>query len=1138
MAESYSVNAVISAVDSNFSSTFRAAAKSVSSFQAGTQTGLGRVGATVSKIGGTLTKGITLPLGLMAVAAAKTSMDFNAQMSRVQAISGATGKQMGAMKKQAIDLGAKTAFSAKQAAEGMENLASAGMNSTQIMKAMPGVLNLAAVSGGDVAKAAENMSTALNAFGLSAGKSSHVADVFAKAAAKTNAEASDMGEALKYVAPQAHAAGLSLEETSAAIGLLSDNGLKGSTAGTTLAQALMRVQKPSAEAQKAMSKLGFSAYDSSGKMKPLAKQVSELKGKMKGMTDEQKANTLATIYGMEGGRAMNVLLGEQDGKLAKLTKSLKNSKGSAADMAKIMQDNAKSAVEQLGGAFESAAIVIGDKMAPTIKSVANTIAALVGKFNDASPAVQNFVLAMLGIAAAVGPLMMLAGKIMTLTAEFATLAQAAGGLKPLMSGIGKVMSKAFAGAALFAGIMLIVKGFKDLYNTSSTFRNIVNSVASAVGGVLSATFKVAGAAVKIAVQAFNSLNKSTGGMMGPILEIIAGVLMVVKAMRSLGVASSIASGAMKVFGLLSNPWILLAVAIAAAVAGLVYFFTQTKTGQKIWSNFVNTIKNLWSGTVDFFTNIWNSITTGASNVWNSVQGTWSAAVSTIKSVWSSITSFFSGLWASITGTASVVWQGFTTLFAPIISAVQNLWNALGIFFSNLWTGIVTVAQTIWSTLTTVFTTVMTAIEAVWQPISTFFLTLWQGIITIATTIWNTLTTVFVTVITAIQTVWAPIGAFFSTLWTGIVAVAQTIWQTLVTVVTTIWTAIQTAIQTAMTTISTVITAIGAAIQSTWSAFWNGIQIIVAGVWNAIKTMVQASIQAVADIINAVASAIEGDWQGAWNNIKAAVTTVWNAIKSVVTTGINAVKSVITSVLNAIKSVFTSVWNAIKSVVTSVISGIRSSVSSGMSAIRSVVSSIMSGIKSVFTSGWNAVKSIASNGIRGAATAVKSVASNMVSAGRDFVMGFVRGISGAIKNAVDAAANMAKSAVNAAKSFLHIKSPSRIMRNEVGKYVALGMAVGIQKNTGAVIDASEAMAKAAVVDTDQFQLTDTFGSVNSNLNNGTLAGAMEHELNVANNWTVEVPVNLDGKEVAHITAKPMQDELNRMETQNNRIHGQR
>ncbi|MSE18980.1 phage tail tape measure protein, partial [Pantoea agglomerans] len=160
--------------------------------------------------------------------ALKTGADFEHQMSRVGAIAGASGKDLKELNDQAIKLGADTAFSAKEAAGGMENLASAGMNSKQIMAAMPGVLNLAAVSGGDVALSAENAATALNGFGLEAKDSAHVADVFARAAADTNAEASDMGEALKMVAPQAHGAGLSLEETAAAIGVLSDAGIKGS----------------------------------------------------------------------------------------------------------------------------------------------------------------------------------------------------------------------------------------------------------------------------------------------------------------------------------------------------------------------------------------------------------------------------------------------------------------------------------------------------------------------------------------------------------------------------------------------------------------------------------------------------------------------------------------------------------------------------------------------------------------------------------------------------------------------------------------------------------------------------------------------------------------------------------------------
>lgn len=153
--------------------------------------------------------------------------NFDEQMARVNSISDEVGVSFAELREQAIDLGAKTAFSATEAAGGMEAMASAGFNTQQIYDSMSGVLDLAAVSGGDVAMAAENAGAALNGFGLEASQAGHVADVFAMSAAKTNAEVGDMGEAMKYVAPQASAMGISLEETAAAIGVMSDNGIKG-----------------------------------------------------------------------------------------------------------------------------------------------------------------------------------------------------------------------------------------------------------------------------------------------------------------------------------------------------------------------------------------------------------------------------------------------------------------------------------------------------------------------------------------------------------------------------------------------------------------------------------------------------------------------------------------------------------------------------------------------------------------------------------------------------------------------------------------------------------------------------------------------------------------------------------------------
>ena len=194
---------------------------------------------------------------------------------RVKAISGSTGKEFEALSQQAKDLGASTSFSASEAAMGMENLASAGFSTSQIMSAMPGLLNLAASDALDLGTAADIAASTLNGFGLEASEAAHVADVLARAAADTNAGITDTGMAMKFIAPVASAMNISLEETTAAIGLLANAGIQGSSAGTVLRSALSHLAKPSKEAATLMEELGFNAYDAQGKMLPLKSIKSE-----------------------------------------------------------------------------------------------------------------------------------------------------------------------------------------------------------------------------------------------------------------------------------------------------------------------------------------------------------------------------------------------------------------------------------------------------------------------------------------------------------------------------------------------------------------------------------------------------------------------------------------------------------------------------------------------------------------------------------------------------------------------------------------------------------------------------------------------------------------------------------------------
>ena len=338
--------------------------------ESGLEKGLNKL-ASMAKgsIGGitTIIAGAATALGGLGIAAIKLGADFEAQMSRVLAISGATEAEFTQLKDLAKQLGADTAFSASEAAAGMENLASSGFAANEIIAAMPGLLDLAAVSGGDVAVAAEVAASALNAFGLEASDAGHVADVFARAAADTTAEAYDMGEALKYVAPVAYAMGLSLEETAAAIGLMSDAGIKGSQAGTALRGALSRIAKPTEIMCDTMDRLGISFYDSKGKMISLKEQIEVLQTAFEGLSQEERNQALVTLYGQESLSGMLALIEAGPEGLDNLTKSLENSTGAAEEMAQVFQDNLQGDLENLMGSIETLGLTFSESINDTLR---------------------------------------------------------------------------------------------------------------------------------------------------------------------------------------------------------------------------------------------------------------------------------------------------------------------------------------------------------------------------------------------------------------------------------------------------------------------------------------------------------------------------------------------------------------------------------------------------------------------------------------------------------------------------------------------------------------------------------------------------------------------------------------------------
>lgn len=291
-------------------------------------------------------------------AAIKVGSDFEAGMSEVQAISGASGKDLQALTNVAKEMGATTKFSATQSAEALKYMAMAGWKTQQMVSGLPGVMNLAAASGEDLGTVSDIVTDALSAFGLQAKDSAHFADVLAKASSSSNTNVGMMGETFKYVAPIAGSMKYSIEDTATAIGLMANAGIKGGEAGTALRAILTRLVKPPKDAAAALDELGISAKNSDGTMKPLREVIGDLREKFAGLDDSQKAQYAASIAGQEAMSGLLAIVGASDSDFEKLTKSIDNANGAAKKQADTMNNNLKGAMYELGSAAEAVGIEV------------------------------------------------------------------------------------------------------------------------------------------------------------------------------------------------------------------------------------------------------------------------------------------------------------------------------------------------------------------------------------------------------------------------------------------------------------------------------------------------------------------------------------------------------------------------------------------------------------------------------------------------------------------------------------------------------------------------------------------------------------------------------------------------------------
>lgn len=493
-------------------------------------------------VGNAITK-VVDKVGSIGTAAVKVGMNFEAEMSKVASISGATGDEFQKLIDKAKEMGSKTKFSATESAQAMEYMAMAGWKTQDMVDGLKGIMDLAAASGEDLATTSDIVTDALTAFGLKASDSTHFADVLAKASSNANTNVAMMGETFKYVAPVAGAMGYSVEDCSVAIGLMANSGIKASQAGTSLRQMLSRLAKPTDEVQSAMDQLGVSLTDSAGNMMSLDTVMSDLRNGFKGLSKAEQAQLATSLAGQEAMSGLLAIVNASDGDFDKLKDSIYNCKDAAANMAAVAQDNLAGQITSLKSKAEGLGIAFYGSIQEPLKELAsvgvkaledlnnayasNGFVGFINEIGNKVPLLQSFTDAIAGLAEKTKS--MSTDELMNLGKTAAVLAGAGPVISLFGSQIGNVQSAVSGFSGLTTGVLSelgkLPKGFKSATKSAANFRKDFTGSLKGLGSAVTGPFQVLTPKLSATVgkigKVVSSVPGKIGGAVGKIGSVIA-----------------------------------------------------------------------------------------------------------------------------------------------------------------------------------------------------------------------------------------------------------------------------------------------------------------------------------------------------------------------------------------------------------------------------------------------------------------------------------------------------------------------------------------------------------------------------------------------------------------------------------------
>ncbi len=861
-------------------------------------------GKTIANAGATLTKAVTLPIAGVATAAVKTAADFEAAMSEVGAISGASGEDMAKLTAKAKEMGATTAFSASESAEAMKYMAMAGWKTADMTEGIAGIMNLAAASGEDLATTSDIVTDGLTAFGMAAKESGRFADVMAATSSNANTNVALMGETFKYCASTAGAMGYSIEDISVAIGIMGNAGIKGSMAGTTLKNTMANLAKPTDAQAAVMKKLGISLTDSSGNMKSFAEVMDNLRSSFSGLSETEKAAAATTLAGKESMAGLLTIVNASTEDFDKLTAAINGSSGSAEEMAAKMLDNLNGQLTLLKSAVEGIAITIGNKLMPYVKTAVSWVQKAADYINNLNDAQLDNIIKWAGIAAAIGPAIMVFGKIVT---AVGTAQRIFGTITKTIANFGGIMGVITSPAGIVIGVLaaIALAAFLIIKNWDK-----VKGFLQGVGNWFKNAFDKAGFSVEGFKRKFTSIGNTIGSIAGK----IGGFCKAVAGIFKKEFAGDIKAGAAEAGGILET----LVGGTVAAFDGIVTavdkglqvfdallsFFTGAFAGN--WDNaaqgFRNSLKNIFPPDIaEGLTKAFDTALPAIKAAVSGIKAMFGGLVQDVKKIFGGITTVFKGIGTMLkgifSGDAETALKGFQTAAGGIVDTIGNIFKAKINAIKNFVVGAFStfLPESVVKKIAGVFDAVASA---------------WDIAIGAAKGYISGFVQAIKPLIENIKTIFKGVAQFVKGVFTG-----------------------------------------------DWKGALNGLKTIASGALSGLVNIIKAPFKLIANTVKGAVNSFKN-----LNIVKSIFTALGNAIKNVLTKcgvdmkkfsqAVNNIKTRVGSIINGLKTIFSTVFNAIGKVVKALATVIANIFGKKVSSTCSAAGAVITAFKAVASAAFN------------------------------------------------------------------------------------------------------------------------------------------------------------------------------------------